>query len=85
MLIKSCKGIIVPENGIIYEFDFMGGSPIVYAKKIRNTEVELSFYINNSSELHIMAMCTIKQLRDSLLYTSKKIVRAIVREKWQDD
>ena len=83
--IKSCKGIIISEIGRTYEFDFMDGSPIVFAKKISNTEVELSFYINNSSELHFKATCTIKQLRDSLLYTSKKVVRAIEREKWQDD
>jgi len=62
----------------------MDSSPIVLAKKISNAEVELSFYENNSSEVHFKAECTIKQLRDSLLSTSKKVVRAIDREKWLD-
>lgn len=83
--IKSCKGIIISEIGRTYEFDFMDGSPIVFAKKISSDKAELSFYENNSSKVLFKAECTIKQLKDSLLSTSKKVVRAIEREKWQDD
>lgn len=82
--IKSCKGIIISGIGNVYDFDFMDGSPIVLAKKISIAKVELSFYENNLSEVHFKVECTIKQLRDTLLSTSKKVVRAIDREKWQD-
>ena len=83
--IKSCKGIIISEIGRTYEFDFMDGTPIVLAKKISSDKAELSFYENSSSKVLFKAECTIKQLRDSLLSTSKKVIRAIDREKWQDD
>ena len=52
---------------------------------LSSDKAELSFYDNNSSKVLFKAECTIKQLRDSLLSTSKKVVRAIDREKWQDD
>lgn len=80
--INSCKGIIISEIGRTYYFDFMDGSPIVLAKKISTDKAELSFYEDNSSEVHFKAVCSIKQLRDSLISASKKVVRAIDREKW---
>ena len=83
--IRSCKGIIISEIGRTYEFDFMDGSPVVLAKNISSDKAEFSFHKNNLSESHFKAECTIKQLRDSLLSTSKKVVRAIEREQWQDD
>ncbi|MFJ7973814.1 hypothetical protein [Psychrobacillus sp. NPDC096389] len=83
--IKSCKGIIISEIGRTYNFDFIDGSLIVIAKKISSDIAELSFYENNSSKVLFKAECSINQLRDSLLSTSKKVLRAIDREKWQDD
>lgn len=83
--IKSCKGIIVSEIGRTYDFDFMDGSPIVTAKKISSDKAELTFFKDNTSEALFQAECNIKQLRDSLLSASKKVVRAIEREKWQDE
>lgn len=83
--IKSFKGLIISEIGRTYDFDFMDGSPIVMAKKISTDKAELSFYDDKSSEVHFKAVCSIKQLRDSLLSTSKKVVRAIDRENWIDE
>lgn len=83
--IKSCKGIIISEIGRTYEFDFMDGSPIVLAKKISSDIAELSFYENRSLKALYTAKCSIKQLRESLLSTSRKVIRAIDRENWQDD
>ena len=83
--IKSCKGIIISEIGRTYEFDFMDGSPIVLAKKICRDIAEFTFYENSSSKVLLKAECSITQFRDSLLSTSKKVLRAIDREKWLDD
>ncbi|MET3195229.1 hypothetical protein [Bacillus sp. OAE603] len=77
--IKSMKALILSKKGRTYEFDFMDGSPVVLAKKISNEEIELSCYDED------IVICNIKQLRDSLLSTSKKVLRDIERKKWESD
>ncbi|PKR83252.1 hypothetical protein [Heyndrickxia camelliae] len=80
--IKSCKGIIVYEVGRTYEFDFMDGTPTVFAKKINETQVEILFCEGSSPKVNFSGVFAIQQLRDSLLSTSKKVIRAIDRKQW---
>jgi len=77
--IKSMKALILSKIGRTYEFNFMDGSPVVLAKKISNEDIELTCYDEG------ILICNIKQLRDSLLSTSKKVLREIDRKKWESD
>jgi hypothetical protein len=85
--INSIKGLIVSDPGRTYEFDFMDGTPIVLAKKLDNENLELRFYINEEvkSREIFKAKCSIKEVRDSILSVSKKVVRSIERKKWKRD
>jgi hypothetical protein len=80
--IKSCKGIIVSEVGRTYEFDFMDGTSTVVAKKINETQIELLFSEGSLEEVNFSGVFAIRQLRDSLLSATKKVIRAIDRKMW---
>lgn len=80
--IKSFKGLLMSKPGMVYEFDFMDGTPIVFAKKIDSHHIELFFCESNMANVEYSATCSIHQLRDSLMATSQKVVRAITRNKW---
>ncbi|BCB05830.1 hypothetical protein [Bacillus sp. KH172YL63] len=80
--IKSCKGLMVSEVGRSYEFDFMDGTPIVFAKKIDDKHVEMSFCEGGSLKAEFSGLFTIQQLRESLLSASKKVIRTTDRNKW---
>jgi hypothetical protein len=80
--IKSCKGLIVSGVGRTYEFDFMDGTPTVFAKKINESQVELLFCEGKLQNNSFSGVFAIRQLRDSLLSASKKVIRAIDRKHW---
>jgi hypothetical protein len=83
--IKSIKGLIVSDIGRTYEFNFMDGTPIVFAKKLDNQNLELHFCLDNIEKRKAIftAICSIKEVRDSILSVSKKVIRAIDRNKWK--
>ena len=85
--IKSIKGLIVSDIGRTYEFDFMDGTPIVVGKKLDKENLELSFCIDEIEKRKVIftAMCSIKEVRDSILSVSKKVIRAIERKRWKMD
>ncbi|AZB42060.1 hypothetical protein CEF21_07020 [Bacillus sp. FJAT-42376] len=80
--IKSYKGIMVSEVGRTYEFDFMDGTPTVFAKKINESQVEILFCEDGLQKVDFSGVFGIQQLRDSLLSASKKIIRGINRKQW---
>jgi hypothetical protein len=58
--IKSIKGIMGSKPNITYEFDFMDGAPIVYGKRLDNSNVELLFsYDNKTKGVELKAICSI--------------------------
>ena len=61
----------------------MDGSPKVIEKKINNEEVELPFF--EDELLKDLVICNIKLLKDSLLSTSKKVLRDIERKNWESN
>jgi hypothetical protein len=83
--IKSIKGLIVSDIGRTYAFDFMDGTPIVLGKKLDVEYLELSFCIDEIEKRKVIftAICSIKEVRDSILSVSKKVIRAIDRNKWK--
>lgn len=81
--IKSLKALILSEIGRIYEFDFMDGTPIIKAKKISNEEIELTCFENRLVEFTVK--CKMIQFRDSLLVTSKKVIRDVDRKMWDSE
>lgn len=82
--IQSIKALMISDVGVTYQFVFMDGIPIVLAKKVRIDEVELQFCLEglNKNSLEGIAQCKIEQLKESLLKTSKKVLRAMERNKW---
>ncbi|MBT2690852.1 hypothetical protein J7I93_22190 [Bacillus sp. ISL-47] len=82
--INSIKGLIVSDFGKPFEFDFMDGTPIVLAKKLDNEDLELSFCIDEGVKHQVIltANCSIKEVRDSILSVSKKVIRLFESEKW---
>jgi hypothetical protein len=85
--IKSIKGLIVSDIGRTYAFDFMDGTPIVLGKKLDVENLELSFCIDEIEKRKVIftAICSINEVRDSILSASKKVIRAIERKKWKMD
>ncbi|MGD6831813.1 hypothetical protein ACQCT5_06595 [Sutcliffiella halmapala] len=81
--IKSIKGLIGSAHGMIYEFNFMDGTPVVKGKKKGTDIVELIFYIDGMKEFN--AICSISELKEGLLIASKKIIRAIERQNWSGE
>ncbi|WP_142292159.1 hypothetical protein [Bacillus sp. OV166] len=82
--IASMKGLMISETGRAYEFDFMDGTPIVLAKKLDSENLELRFCIEREKkQVNFTAICSIKELRDSILSVSKKVIRAFERKKWE--
>ncbi|WP_409300525.1 hypothetical protein [Peribacillus sp. SCS-155] len=82
--IKSIKGLIVSEVGSSYEFDFMDGSPVVLAKKIDTKNAEMLF-CSTRSKIEFRAVCNIVELRESLLSVSRKVLRTVKRNDWNND
>gem|GEM_PF-527034 len=82
--INSIKGLIVSDFGRTFEFDFMDGTPIVLAKKLDNENLELRFCIDEGAirQVILTANCSIKEVRDSILSVSKKVIRSFERDKW---
>lgn len=85
--IKSVKGLIVSKPNRTYEFDFMDGTPIVFAKKIDEDNVKLSFCVDTLEKriVELEAICSMRQLRNSLIKVSNKVIRATKREKWNSE
>lgn len=83
--INSIKGLIVSDIGRTYEFDFMDGTPIVLAKKLDNKNLELRFCTEEGTKRHVTlnAICSIEELRDSILSVSKKVIRSFERKRWK--
>lgn len=83
--IKSIKGLIVSDFGRTYEFDFMDGTPIVFAKKLDSENLELRFCIDGEAKRReiFTAICSIKEVSDSILSVSKKVIRSFERKKWK--
>lgn len=82
--IKSLKGLMVSQPNTTYEFDFMDGSPIIFAKRIENSNLELLFSLDadKTKSVALTAVCSLNDLKESLLSVSKKVIRAIERKKW---
>jgi len=85
--IKSIKGLIVSDFGRTYEFDFMDGTPIVLAKKLDSENLELRFCIDEEAKRReiFTAICSIKDVRDSILSVSKKVIRSFERKNWKSE
>jgi hypothetical protein len=83
--IKSIKGLIVSDLGRTYEFDFMDGTPIVLAKKLDSQNLELRFCIEEEAKRRVIftSISSIKEVRDSILSVSKKVIRSFERKKWK--
>jgi len=83
--INSTKGLIVSDLGRTYEFDFMDGTPIVLAQKLDYENLELRFCIDEEAKRRVIltANCSIKEVRDSILTVSKKVIRLFERKKWK--
>jgi hypothetical protein len=82
--IKSLKGLMASKPNTTYEFDFMDGSPIVFAKRVENSNLELLFCLNadKTKSVALTAVCSLNDLKESLLSVSKKVIRAIERKNW---
>lgn len=85
--IKSIKGLIVSDIGRTYEFDFMDGTPIFLGMRLDKDNLELCFCINGIEKRKVIftVICSIKEVRDSILSVSKKVINAIDRKKWKRD
>jgi hypothetical protein len=83
--IKSIKGLIVSDLGRTYEFDFMDGTPIVFAKKLDSEDLELRFCIGDQVKRQVIltSTCSISELRNSILSVSKKVIRSFERKNWK--
>jgi hypothetical protein len=85
--IKSLKGLMISNPNVIYEFNFMDGPPVILAKRINDKDV-LLFFCEDTTEKRVVlneVVCTIAQLRTSLLKVSKQVIRATRREKWKSE
>jgi hypothetical protein len=85
--IKSFKGLMISKPNVTYEFNFMDGPPGILAKRINDKDVLLIFCedLTANRVVEIEAVCSIVQLRTSLLKVSKQVIRAAKREKWKSE
>ncbi|CRK84883.1 hypothetical protein [Neobacillus massiliamazoniensis] len=84
--IESLKGLIISEAGRVYKFDFMDGTPVVFGKKTDSDKMELSFFGNSErGSVEYSSICSISELKASLLSTSKKVLRSVERNKWSSE
>jgi hypothetical protein len=82
--INSIKGLMVSDFGRTFEFDFMDGTPLVLAKKLDKEHLELRFCMDEAVKRQVIltANCSIKEVRDSILSVSKRVIRLFERENW---
>lgn len=84
--IHSLKGLINSEVGRTYLFDFMDGTPVVRAKKVNESNIEMSFEFHREHpEIKFTSICRLEELRNSLLSVSKKVLRAVERNSWRSE
>lgn len=84
--IKSFKGLLVSSIGQTFEFDFMDGTPVVVGKKVDPSRIELSFEFDKEKrEIEFTAICKLEELGNNLLTASKKVLRAVGRNKWNSE
>jgi hypothetical protein len=65
----------------------MDGTPIVLAKKLDSENLELRFCIDEESKYQeiFTAISPIKDIRDSILSVSKKVIRSFERKNWKSE
>lgn len=84
--IKSFKGLLVSSIGRTFKFDFMDGTPIILGKKVCPSRIELSFEFDMGKRvLEFTAICKLEELGNGLLTASKKVLRAVERNKWSSE
>lgn len=81
--IASMKGLMVSETGRTYEFDFMDGTPIVLGQRLDSGNIELRFCEGEKRQEIFTSVHSMKELRDSILSVSKKVIRSFERKKWK--
>lgn len=80
--IKSIRGVDISRIGTTYKLDFMDGPPEVLVKKIDETQVEMNFRFEDDLNDSFKGTFLFKELKDSLLSVSKKVIREMDRNKW---
>ena len=80
--IKSIRGVDISRIGTTYKLDFMDGPPEVLVKKIDEEQVEMNFRFEDDLNDSFKGTFLIKELKDSLLSVSKKVIREMDRNQW---
>ena len=80
--IKSIRGVDISRIGTTYKFDFMDGPPEVLVKKIDGEHVEMNFRYEDEFNNSFKGTFLFKELKDSLLSISKKVIREMDRNQW---
>jgi len=84
--IESFKGLLVSSIGQTYKFEFMDGTPVILGNKIGPSSIELSFEFDKEKRIkEFTAICNSEELGNSLLTASKKVLRAVERNKWSSE
>ncbi|MCE4050821.1 MULTISPECIES: hypothetical protein [Bacillaceae] len=80
--IKSIRGVDISKIGTTYKLDFMDGPPEVLVKKIDDEHVEMNFRYEDEFNDSFKGTFLFKELKDSLLSVSKKVIREMDRNQW---
>ncbi|MEK4669984.1 hypothetical protein [Niallia sp. FSL R7-0271] len=80
--IKSIRGVDISKIGTTYKLDFMDGPPEVLVKKIDDEYVEMNFRYEDEFNDSFKGTFLFKELKDSLLSVSKKVIREMDRNQW---
>lgn len=80
--IKSIRGLDISRLGTTYKLDFMDGPPEIFVKKISEDQVEMNFRFEDNLEDSFKGRFLFKELKDSVLSVSKKVIRELDRNQW---
>ena len=80
--IKSIRGVDISRIGTNYKLGFMAGTPEIFLKKISENQVEMNFRFEDNLDDSFKGRFLLKELKDSVLSVSKKVIRELDRNQW---
>lgn len=82
--IQSLSKLMISDIGTTCEFQFMDGPFVVRGMKAEDNIVDLEFVQQKfkNEKKFFKVRCSIEQFKNSLMFTSRKVIKLIKKKKW---